>query len=81
MSGSEVEKERLKETFSNSPMPDFEKLRELKPSPLKPVEIKLTAPNKPKVQICPICKGDVCVNIHSGNGFCVSCDYTVSGKL
>ena len=35
MSGSEEIKKRLKETFSNSPMPDFVAEMNRKPSPLK----------------------------------------------
>ena len=30
--------------------------------------------------ICPDCGGEVFINKPSGNGFCIECDYRVSGK-
>ena len=32
-------------------------------------------------QICPQCGGEVLINKPSGNGFCIQCDYTITGKL
>jgi len=32
-------------------------------------------------EICPQCGGKVLINKPSGNGFCLQCDYKVTGKL
>lgn len=78
MSGLEIEKQRLKVAFEGGKMPDFENMVEA--SPLR-VESKFSSHNRAKSKICPDCDGEVLINIPTGNGFCVNCDYKVTGKL
>jgi hypothetical protein len=40
-----------------------------------------TSTNKPSGEICPRCGGEVLINKPSGNGFCLQCEYTITGKL
>jgi hypothetical protein len=40
-----------------------------------------TSTNKPSGEICPQCGGEVLINKPSGNGFCLQCEYTITGKL
>jgi len=45
MSGEEIYKQRLRDAFSNSPMPDFQARKDVGKSPLMPVEEKFTSTN------------------------------------
>ena len=49
---------------------------------LKEVFVIYNCPNvnKQPKHTCPDCGGEVIINIHSGNGFCIECDYTITGK-
>jgi len=72
MSGSEEIKNRLKETFSNSPMPDFVAEMNRKPSPLK-AESKFSSHNK-ESEKCPNCGGDPIQKVGI-NKHCEYCDF------
>jgi len=74
MSGSEEIKKRLKETFRNSPMPDFEEERNCKPSPLKPLEENFNSQQQTKAIICPNCSGEG-KDMRNGSKHCEYCDF------
>lgn len=71
MSGSEEYKKRLNETFGGSPMPDFEKQREVVPSPLI-AESKISSTNTTKDDIPCFanCNGQHAGLCLSANGIC-----------
>jgi len=59
---------------------DIVDLEMVEDSPADKNEAEQTPTNTTKANICPECGGEVLINKPSGNGFCIECDYTVSGK-